>query len=104
MNRRGGQQPRRRLLALRIVSAALVVACARNAPPADSLPSATLIKDTTLFSTFVRDNLANVFTDTALFRKVCAEADSGLTAKTAGKCTPRDQSRRLGPRPRPREP
>ena len=34
-----------------------------------------------------------VFTDTALFRRICAEADSGVTA-TAGRCTPRDQRAR----------
>ncbi|MDP1858579.1 MAG: hypothetical protein Q8K82_07910 [Gemmatimonadaceae bacterium] len=32
-----------------------------------------------------------VFTDTALFRQNCTEADSGLSAR-AGRCTPRDQS------------
>jgi hypothetical protein len=31
-----------------------------------------------------------VFTDTALFRERCIEADSGLSMRT-GRCTPRDQ-------------
>jgi len=34
---------------------------------------------------------ATVFTDPALYRRVCAEADSGLTAASR-RCTPRDQS------------
>jgi len=33
---------------------------------------------------------ATVFTDTALFRRVCLQADSGLTP-AARRCTPRDQ-------------
>ena len=33
-----------------------------------------------------------VFTDTALFRRLCVEADSGLSP-AIGRCTPRDQSR-----------
>jgi hypothetical protein len=33
-----------------------------------------------------------VFTDSALFRRVCVEADSGLTPGV-GRCTPRDQAR-----------
>jgi hypothetical protein len=32
-----------------------------------------------------------VFTDTMLYREICAEADSGLTP-ASGRCTPRDQS------------
>jgi hypothetical protein len=40
---------------------------------------------------------ATIFTDTALFRRVCAEADSGLTPATARRCTPRDQSHRPPP-------
>jgi hypothetical protein len=43
---------------------------------------------------------ARVFADTALFRQVCMEADSGLTPTTAGRCTPRDQ--RLTPESRRR--
>jgi hypothetical protein len=35
-----------------------------------------------------------VFTDTALFRRVCLEADSGLTPSGA-RCTPRDQGVRV---------
>jgi hypothetical protein len=37
---------------------------------------------------------ATVFTDTALYRQLCAEADSGLTPDSR-RCTPRDQSRLL---------
>ncbi len=40
-----------------------------------------------------------VFTDTALFRERCAEADSGLTPKV-GRCTPRDQGIRIA-QPKP---
>lgn len=36
----------------------------------------------------------SVFTDSALFRRVCIQADSGLTP-AAGRCTPRDQSVRI---------
>jgi mannose-6-phosphate isomerase-like protein (cupin superfamily) len=32
----------------------------------------------------------SIFTDTALYRQVCAQADSGVTP-AAGRCTPRDQ-------------
>ena len=40
-------------------------------------------------------NLANtIFTDTALFRRTCLEADSGLTLP-ARRCTPRDQRVRV---------
>lgn len=41
---------------------------------------------------------SSIFTDTTLFRTACMEADSGLTAKTAGRCTPRNQSPRRLPR------
>ena len=43
--------------------------------------------------------IRTVFTDTALFRERCAEADSGLTPKV-GRCTPRDQGIRIA-QPRP---
>jgi hypothetical protein len=35
-----------------------------------------------------------VFTDSALFRRICTQADSGLTLAT-GRCTPRDQGVRI---------
>lgn len=35
---------------------------------------------------------ATVFTDTALYRRLCVEADSGLTPASR-RCTPRDQGR-----------
>lgn len=41
-----------------------------------------------------------VFTDPALYRQLCLEADSGLTAKS-GRCTPRDQGLRPPFTPRP---
>jgi hypothetical protein len=37
---------------------------------------------------------ATVFTDTALFRRVCAQADSGLTIAVR-RCTPRDPGLRV---------
>lgn len=37
-----------------------------------------------------RGAATGVFADTALFRRVCIEADSGLTP-AARRCTPRDQ-------------
>jgi hypothetical protein len=92
----GRRRPtRRRMLALGIAGASLLVGCARSRPPADTLTSSTLLRDTALYTTFVSEFGPTVFTDTALFRQVCSEADSGLTAKTAGKCTPRDQRVRL---------
>ena len=42
-----------------------------------------------------------VFTDTALFRERCVEADSGLTPKI-GRCTLRDQGIRIAQPNRPR--
>ena len=35
-----------------------------------------------------------IFTDSALFRRVCTQADSGLTPRV-GRCTPRDQAARI---------
>jgi hypothetical protein len=59
-------------------------ACARGTPPARSQTSPTVLvahpADT-----------PTVFTDSALFRVMCVEADSGLTAR-GRRCTPRDQS------------
>jgi hypothetical protein len=40
-----------------------------------------------------------VFTDSSLFRKVCAEADSALGPKS-GRCTPRDQAAPAPVRPK----
>ena len=61
-----------------------VGACTRPAPsstpPTEQKPG--LVGDRT------------VFTDSALFRRVCAEADSGLSPR-AGRCTPRDQAVRI---------
>jgi hypothetical protein len=37
---------------------------------------------------------STIFTDTALFRRTCMEADSGLTP-AARRCTPRDQRVRV---------
>src|SRR5687767_2434431 len=100
MDRHRRRPRRRRLLVLcGLVAAGLSAACAPSKPPADSLRTETLLKDTTLYRRMVGEYGATVFTDTALFRRVCAEADSGLNARTAGKCTPRDQSRRPEPPP-----
>jgi hypothetical protein len=87
----------RLVLALGVLGAGLLAGCARGKPSASAHPSATLLIDTTTYTRMVAES---VFTDTALFRQVCAEADSGLTSRTAGKCTPRDQGG-LGRRPRP---
>ena len=38
--------------------------------------------------------ISTIFTDTALFRRTCIEADSGLTP-AIGRCTPRDQRVRI---------
>jgi hypothetical protein len=100
------ERPRHHVFALGALTLYVLMAgCARGKPPADSLRSATLLKDTAGYGTTFGESARSVFTDTALFRRVCTEADSGMTARTAGKCTPRDQSLRPGPRPRPpREP
>lgn len=41
-----------------------------------------------------RAGFATVFTDTALFKQLCTEADSGLTPR-ANRCTPRNQAATL---------
>jgi hypothetical protein len=49
------------------------------------------------------NRVATMFTDTALFRRLCVEADSGISPEQ-GRCTPRDQGLqliRLIPRPEP---
>ena len=90
------------VLALGAVALGLLAACARSGTQADSVPSAALIRDTTTYRRMIGEQGPTVFTDTALFRQHCVEADSGLTAKTAGKCTPRDQGVILRPRDVPR--
>ena len=87
---------------LAVLGASLLVGCARSKPPADALTSGPLVIDTTRYTTLGYAHGPTVFTDTALFRQHCTEADSGLTARTAGKCTPRDQRmRRAAPRREP---
>ena len=71
--------------------AALVLVLSCTAHPAPSADNEAAVNR--------RD--ATVFTDTALYRKLCVEADSGLTPKS-GRCTPRDQGlRRVRPLPEP---
>jgi|SRR5688572_29825464 hypothetical protein len=82
----------RRALALAALGAEMLAGCARKAPPAAD--SATVPAATSAATAG-----ATVFTDTAMFRRVCAEADSGLTSATARRCTPRDQSLRILPLP-----
>ena len=67
-----------------LVSLALS-ACARTRGPAARADGATPI---------ATRGQATVFTDTALFTKLCVESDSGLTA-LARRCTPRDQGLRI---------
>ena len=60
-----------------------VAACARSGPssvPAHPQVSATAER--------------TLFTDSTLFRRICMEADSGLTP-SVGRCTPRDQGVRI---------
>jgi hypothetical protein len=67
-----------------------LVACARGTPPARSEATpAVLVAHPA--------DTPTVFTDSALFRVMCVEADSGLTAR-GRRCTPRDQSLRIRPR------
>lgn len=85
----------RRALALAALSAGVLAGCARKAPPtADSATSPAAPAGASAGAT--------VFTDTAMFRRICAEADSGLTPATARRCTPRDQSLRMLPSDTPR--
>jgi len=67
-----------------MVLAMTAVACARpvqDAGVANPVPSARGATRVT----------ATVFTDSVLFKQVCAESDSGLTMR-ANRCTPRDQA------------
>jgi hypothetical protein len=84
------------LRAAAAVSITLSTACARG-------PSERLSPETAQADGATRRVGANVFTDTALYRRVCLEADSGLTPASR-RCTARDQSRRPEREPRPREP
>jgi hypothetical protein len=70
--------------------AALALGCAR--PAAESPPAAAGAAAG-----------GTVFTDTALFRRTCVEADSGLTP-AVGRCTPRDQGHYHERRPPGRPP
>ena len=83
------------VLALAVLGGGLLAGCVGKAPPAaDSAAGRPAPPGATAGAT--------VFTDTALFRRVCAEADSGLTPATARRCTPRDQSVRMLPSDTPR--
>ena len=64
-------------LALLVVST--LAGCARPNPP-----SAVGAREVSATGTHT------VFTDTAMFRRICTQADSGLTP-AIGRCTPRDQ-------------
>ena len=66
-----------------MVLAMTTVACARPAQDsgaANPVPAAASAR-----------RAATVFTDSVLFKQVCAESDSGLTMR-ANRCTPRDQA------------
>ena len=85
----------RRVLALAGLGAGVLAGCARKAPAtADSATGAATAAGAA--------GSATVFTDTAMFRRICAEADSGLTPAMARRCTPRDQSLRMLPSDTPR--
>ena len=58
-----------------------VLACAAHRPPARASAAPRAITERTVFS------------DTALYRAQCVEADSGLTA-ASGRCTLREQGQR----------
>ena len=81
-------------LALAALNAGLPAGCAKKAPPAADSGAART--ETTGAAAAIG---TTVFTDSASFRRVCAEADSGLTPETARRCTPRDQSLRIVPPP-----
>jgi hypothetical protein len=86
----------RRGLAVAALGASMLAGCARKTPPptADSATGPAALRSAATGAT--------VFTDTAMFRRVCAEADSGLTPASARRCTPRDQSLRMLPSDTPR--
>jgi hypothetical protein len=69
--------------AYRIASVAAVCVCV----VVGCRPSHPLVSSPVLAS---RNAERSVFTDAALFRKLCMEADSGL-GPAARRCTPRDQ-------------
>lgn len=71
----------RRPLGLFGVSCAL--ACGAHRPPGRASGAPIVVAEHTVFS------------DTALYRAQCVEADSGLTA-ASGRCTLRDQGRARG--------
>ena len=70
--------------AMSAIALLTLVACARGTPPARSqaTPAALVAHPT---------DTPTVFTDSALFRVMCVEADSGLT-HLGRRCTPRNQS------------
>jgi hypothetical protein len=69
-----------------IVRVGLIATMAACAHPARS--SGTLASQTSTATE------RTVFTDSTLFRRVCTQADSGLTL-SAGRCTPRNQALRI---------
>lgn len=70
---------------------AVVIACSpHHAPAADTHPPKA------------RGD-ATIFTDTALYRQICVEADSGLTP-ASGRCTLRDQGVEFAKPVRPQPP
>jgi hypothetical protein len=91
MHRRGVRAARP-VLALAVLGAGALAGCARKAPPAADSAAGRAAPASAAAG-------ATIFTDTALFRRVCAEADSGLTPATARRCTPRDQGLRMLPLP-----
>ena len=66
-----------------VLAVAALAGCARPKPP-----SAVGVREASATGTHT------VFTDTAMFRRVCTQADSGLTP-AIGRCTPRDQGLRI---------
>lgn len=81
------QQFRRPILLPWLLLALAMIACARtSAEHATAVPARA--------GEHARGGVATVFTDTLLFKQLCIEADSGLTART-NRCTPRDQAATL---------
>jgi len=72
---------------LAVVALVTLTACGRPKPP--SAPGTREISTT---------GAHTVFTDTAMFRRICTQADSGLTP-AIDRCTPRDQGLRIPRRP-----
>ena len=73
----------RRVAFFSVLTLYAVVACSQSTPAKSPSGNVSPL-----------EQVKTVFTDTALFRRICMQADSGLTP-AARRCTPRDQRVRV---------